>query len=170
MQPDWKAEIVRLVQCKQLIHERDNQGALPWHLPAVAASADRIAAAEQGARSLFPASYRDFLAHANGWKGFYLLVDLFGTGDLIAGGSQRVLARPEVSAFVEAQGLNGQVTAIGASDHETDVFLLVAPSAATLPGGVIWWAGEEIDRFEDFFAFFTAMVAYNARIAEKLAG
>lgn len=165
---DWKTAIATLVQCKQRIADRDRLDALPWHLPAVAASDDRIADAERAAGFAFPSAYRRFLAHADGWRGFYVLVDLFGTADIVDGGARDVLVRPEVASFVRTIG-SDQVIAIGASEQETDVFLLVGPDSAALPGGVIWWADEEIDRFDDFAAFFTAMIAYNERVAERLA-
>jgi hypothetical protein len=37
-----------------------------------------------------------------------------------------------------------------------------------MPGVVIWFAGEEIDRFFDFDEFFLAMVEYNRRELEDM--
>jgi hypothetical protein len=90
--------------------------------------------------------------------GFYVLVDLFGAADLIHDRARDALAQPEVARFTRELGLE-QTIAIGASQQEPDVFLLVGPVSKVLPEGVIWWADEAIDRFDDFAAFFSAMTA-----------
>jgi hypothetical protein len=64
---DWKTAIATLVECKQRIADRDRLNTLPWHLPAVAASEDRVADAERAAGFASPPAYRQFLAHADEW-------------------------------------------------------------------------------------------------------
>lgn len=143
--------------------------ALPWHLPSVAASPDQIDAAERAAGFPLPEPYKAFLRHANGLKGFFVLVALFGTAAIVDGRARSALAQAELAVFLEGAGVGPEdAIAIGASDVERDVFILISPRSGTLPGGVIWWAGEEVDQFADFTAFFDAMIAYNQRIAETL--
>lgn len=85
------------------------------------------------------------------------------------GRARAMLSRPGIDAFLASCGLDDLV-AIGGSNLETDLFLLVSAESETMPGAVLWWAEEEIDRFADFAAFFAAMTAYNQRIARKLSG
>ena len=166
-----KADIVRIAHWKQLAADHDKKGVLRWHLPNVAASSERIARAESAAGMIFSSDYRDFLACANGWRGFHVAVDLFGTEDFLAGRAAKVMQTPELADFVAASGWRrGEIIPIGASDRGLDVFLHVSPSSSKLPGGVVWYASEEVDRYGTFRDFLAAMVNYSARIAKKLSG
>lgn len=166
---DWKAEISRVVYWKQIAAEHDKQSALPWHLPRVGASPENIRLAEIAIGKSFSPQYKKFLEHADGWQSFYLLVDLFGTKEIINGSSTSALDRTELLLFLESIGVNkDEVIPIGASEYDLDVFLLVSSTSKVLPEGVLWVAGEEIDRYQSFSEFFSAMVNYNARIAKNL--
>ncbi|MDR6937892.1 SMI1/KNR4 family protein [Luteibacter sp. 3190] len=168
---DWKAEISRIVSWKQVIAENDNQKAYPWHLPSVAAAAQDIAAAENAAGMAFSTQHKEFLRYADGWQGFLITIDLFGTKDFLDGRAEKVMQREEIRSFTKKLGLHeGEFVPIGASEAELDIFLHISPSAEGLPGGVVWFASEEVDRFESFVDFFAAMVNYNARIAHRVAG
>ncbi len=164
---DWKLEIVRVVYWKQIAHQHDPEHTLPWHFPEVAARPDRIAAAEQAAGASFPGQYKEFLGFADGWKGFHVNTDLFGTGDFLDGRSLRVLRRPDVQSFIRKAGLE-RVIPVGASDVDSDVFLLALDTSKVLPGGVVWFGDDEVDRYQSFHEFFASMVNYNAYIAKKM--
>src|ERR1044072_5904583 len=141
----------------------------PWHLPALAATDSEIAEAEKAANFDFPAEFRALLSVINGWRGFYMGVDLFGTDDLHSRRSREVKQRDEIADCLQGAGFRDEETlVIGASDEEIDTFILISDSNASLAGGVLWWAGSEIDRFPGCAAFFEAMVNYNAHIANKL--
>jgi hypothetical protein len=164
---DWKAEIVRNVYWKQLIAERNQE--FPWHLPRVAAKSNSIEAAQNASGIEFSDPYRDFLAHADGWLGFYTWVDLFGTPEFSSGLSRNVLQRPSLLQLLPGCGLASQeVAAIGASDSVNDVFILVSMNSRTLPGGVVWFGDAEVERYETFVEFFGSMVNINAHLAEQL--
>jgi hypothetical protein len=168
---DWKAEISRMVYWKQMIADNDRLNAYPWHFPRVGATHEDVALAEKSVGHSFSPQYDEFLRHANGWQGFVVAIDLFGTKDFLDGRSQKVMQRTELSAFVEKHGCGSdEFMPIGASDTDLDVFLHFSPSAKTLPGGVLWFANEEVDRYESFADFFAAMVNYNARIAQRVNG
>jgi hypothetical protein len=167
MSYDWKAEIVRVAYWKQIAA---HDPALPWHLPRLAASPDMIAAAEAAVGVSFPAEFKQFLGYANGWRNFFIAVDLFGTDDFLAGRAAEVMKRPELRAFIDTTGLlEDEVFVVGATDLDLDVFLLVSPKSKLLPGGVVWFASEEVDRYPTFSDFFAAMVNYNAGTAQEVA-
>jgi hypothetical protein len=156
-------------QWKQIAHDHDRLGAFPWHLPHVAAGESQIAEAEKAANFDFPAEFRALLSVINGWRGFYMAVDLFGTDDFISGRSLQMKQRDEIADFLQGAGFKDEeALVIGASDEERDTFILISDSNASLAGGVLWWAGGEIDRFSGCGAFFETMVNYNAHIANKL--
>lgn len=169
-QIDWKADIARVVYWKQAAAEHDKANALTWKLPRVGANMEAIAEAERALSRRLSAEFREFLAFADGWQGFYVSTDLFGTADFTAHRDQRVADRPEVQSYIAGNSLRpDEVVPIGASDFDLDVFLLISDGATTLPGGVLWLAGQEVERYRSFHDFFAAMVNYNARIANKLA-
>lgn len=167
---DWKAEISRAVYWKQLIAEKDQHHAYPWHLPRVAATSEEIAGAENSTEFSFPSEYIEFLYVANGWQAFVINIDLFGTKDFIDGRSTEIKQRSELAELISEYGLGAdELVVIGASNTDLDVFLYVSTKSKLLPGGVLWLANEEVDRYKSFADFFSAMVNYNARVAHRLA-
>src|SRR6266581_4706231 len=148
---DWRAEISRIVHWKQISAEHDKLKALPWHLPKAGASEEQIARAESFLGTKFSPELKEFLTFANGWEGFHVLIDLFGTNDFLSGRAHQVLRRPELAEFIVNQGWSpGEATPIGASNFDLDVFLHISPDSSVLPGGVVWFASEEVDRYNAF--------------------
>ena len=84
---NWPQEIATLVAVKQALVEVDSKGLWPHHLPAVGAARWGIEAAERQLGKSFDPAFRTFLSYANGWRGFYQTVDLFGTDDFAGSGS-----------------------------------------------------------------------------------
>jgi hypothetical protein len=167
---DFKVEIARIAYWKQFATDYDKLGAYPRHSPRFGARPDQILAAQEIIGFEFPADYAEFLSLANGWKAFCVLTDLFGTDDFSVGRHVAEMERPELRLFTEKIGLASDTfVVIGASDFDLDVFLLFAPQSKLLPGGVLWFASEEIERYPSFSEFFSAMVNYNARVAQRLA-
>ena len=118
----------------------------------------------------FPAAYREFLSLADGWKGFIVSTDLFGTEDFLNGRALEVRNRPDVREYIHTLGLQEEaVIPIGASGTDMDVFILVLEDTPSDAGEVLWLAGSEVERYQDFREFFEAMVNYNAELAQKLA-
>lgn len=161
---DWKEEIVKLVFVKQLLAEVDVEHIWPHHLPEVAASEDDIKAVEKHLGYSLDRKYADFLRHANGWKGFYQSVDLFGTSDLIDGSrmshAKEMLYATDDSAIQMSGFQRSDLLPIGATMVDLDIFFLTMLNSSK-PGQVIWFAGSEIDRFPDFDEFYLTMVDYN---------
>ena len=161
---NWPQEIAKMVFVKQALAEVDKSGLWPYHLPAVAASQMRLAEAEAYLGYQLDAMYAEFLLHADGWQGLYQSVDLFGSAELI-GGQKMQLAQDLFSSIEDAalasSGISrDDVLPIAATIVDRDIFLLGKPNSS-FPGGVLWFAGEEIDRFDNFDEFFLAMVDYN---------
>ena len=170
MNEDWKASIAKIVYWKQMIHDLDELEAFPWHFPRTAATGEQIARAEDHMKARFSKSYRDFLSLADGWEGFCITTNLFGTPEFLDGKADEVRGRLDVQDYLLSVGISDSyVVPIGAAEFDTDVFLLISEESGGLAGEVIWIAGEEVDRFPDFRDFFEAMINYNARIAQNLA-
>ena len=167
---NWKLAIVALARAKELVNTHDKYNAFPWHLPRVAATADRIAEAEHASGITFSDDYRSFLQHADGWKSFNISVDLFGTEDVLEGRAKSVKQREAIASYIDTVGLSAHdVLPIAASETETDVFLLVSAANTAMPGKVLWWGDEEIEHFEDFWSFFVTIIGYTENRAKMLA-
>src|SRR3974390_2998638 len=114
---DWKLEISRVIYWKQIIADNDRLRAYPWHLPRVGAKPEEIALAEKAAGMEFSPEYKEFLSYADGWQGFVITVDLFGTKEFLEGRTRKVLERTELATFLKANSLSeDDVVPIGASD------------------------------------------------------
>ena len=130
----------------------------------VAATEVELADAERHLGHRLDARYRAFLGCANGWRAFYQSVDLFGTRDLIGGprmqNAEFMFNSLSDAALATSRVSRGELLSIGATSIDRDLFVIVRPTS-TIAGTVIWYAGEEVDRFPTFDDFFLAMLEYN---------
>lgn len=162
MNVDWKVEIAKMFYAKQALHRTDKEELWPWHLPEVAATEDELATTEDELGFSIDPEYRDFLRHANGWKGFFHDIDLFGTFEL-----KNVTKNTKVSKILKGMGYSlartnvsrDAIFPIGVSRNDIDLFTIVRHSL-NQSGEVIWFAGGEIDRFQSFTDFFLAMIEH----------
>ena len=152
---NWKVEIARLVLIKQEIAQLDVLKAYPWHLPNIAASEDEIFAAEKRLQTQFPKDYKDFLRHANGWKGVLIASDLYRVEDA----NDQI--REEIRDVFDQRGISGGKVVIGAAADDLDVFLFSGNK-------VIWVASDVVEEFENFEQFFLSMIAYNERVLRNI--
>jgi len=168
---DWRKQIAIAHLVKQQVAELDVDGLWPHHFPEVAASQEKIERVEEILGECLDARYREFLLFADGWKGFYHSVDLFGTDDLV-GGLRLEIAKSLIEALQPLEIVSGVfkegVMPIAVSQHSIDVFV-IGRRNAPVPGEVLWFAGQLIDRFPNFDEFFLAMVDYNREEAKALA-
>jgi hypothetical protein len=161
----WALAIVELVLVQQQIREHDHKGLWDYHLPRVAASADRVAAVEAHLGEPLPEPYWQLLLHMDGWPAFYHTVDLFGTSDLLGSDAFREASETlelliAEGAFEQREVTSSTLLPIAATREDLDLFVL-ARRASACPGGVIWLAGGEIQRWEDCYEFFLSMIEYN---------
>lgn len=168
---DWRPRIVELVLVKQRLRDVDQEGLWPHHLPGVAATEAQLLGIEARIGESLDASHRAFLATAGGWPGFLQTVDLFGPGDFL--GSTRWARAVELLGYLEDDVLASagfrreHVLPIAASTVEIDLFIIGRRSSTT-PGVVVWFAGDEVERFADFDEYFAAMLDFNRREIEVL--
>lgn len=167
---DWKKEIAVMVYVKQALADVDKAQLWPHHFPSVAASDEQIAEAERHLGFPLDEHYAEFLRHANGWRGFYQAVDLFGTRDLLDSDlmkyARSLLDSIDPEVLKQSHVARTALLPIAATRVDRDLFVLDMP-ASEMPGRVIWFAGTEIQRFDNFDEYFLAMVDYNRRRVAK---
>lgn len=163
---DWPTQISTLALVKSKIADCDKRGIWPYHLPRTAASKAELSQVERHLDGKLPSGYVSFLLHANGWPGFYQTVDLFGTSELM--GSKSMVYAMDMLSSIESTVLkisgfsSNDVLPIAATTSDLDLFVIGKPTSA-VPGTVVWYAGQEIERFASFDDFFMAMIDYNRR-------
>lgn len=160
---DWKQEIAIAWLVKQAMMEADTDKLFPYHLPEVAANETQILETERQIGHVLDASYKAFLRHANGWNAFWQTSDLFGTDDLIGGkrkeNSEFILSMLDEGVIQKCRVKRHDLLPISATPVDRDLFVITRPNSPS-PGIVIWFAGQEIERFSTFDDYFLAMVEY----------
>ena len=172
---DWRRAIGELILLHQHIRDLDRHGIWEHDLPRLAAKPEEVAAAERRLAWTLPTPYRQFLAHADGWRAFYQWVDLFGTEDLVGRPAEAARSRIEEldrSGSLTQSGVESPdlfpiaMTRVGHGAVVPDIFVV---ARRPKNGEVVWLADEEVDRFADFDAFYLAMLDYNRKEIETLA-
>ncbi|MDV7459835.1 SMI1/KNR4 family protein [Acinetobacter baumannii] len=161
---DWTQKIARLALVKNSLYEADTKKIWPYYLPELAATIDDIIKTEIILGEEIDKFYKSFLLYANGWKGFYQYVDLFGLTDLIEGEKKKYaldLLNIIDITYLSKKGIcRTDLMPIAATLIDKDIFLIGKPNSS-IAGEVIWYAGEEIEIFKNFNEFFLAMIDYN---------
>ncbi|SEI94068.1 SMI1 / KNR4 family (SUKH-1) [Bhargavaea ginsengi] len=168
---DWKDQIAVMHLVKQELMKRDKDRLWPHHLPEVGATEEQMQEAEKALGFPLDPQYYEFLMHADGWKGFLQTVDLLGTRELMGSPlmdeALALLGAIEPDVLDDSGFSREQLLPIAAGTHDRDLFVIALPDSPA-PDTVIWFAGEEIERFESFEEYFLAMVDYNREEVEAL--
>jgi len=170
---DWKSEIAMTFLAKKAVFERDIDNLYKFCYPHVGATEGEIQNAEKALGARFPKLMRDFLLCADGWDGFAVgNSDLFSTKDYI--GTERFNnARNEIIELKREKVFdeiykNGYVfTPISASEQTIDIYVMLISNDEN-NGSIFWYAGDLIDKYSDFVAFYKSMRAYDERHLSRL--
>jgi hypothetical protein len=97
MNTDWNNEIAAKIALQKRLMELDDPAS---HFPPEPpATESQIQEVERHLGLQLAPQYRNFLQHANGWKGFYFVSTLFGTDDLLGKTGLRAQALEHLDAF-----------------------------------------------------------------------
>jgi len=168
---DWRLYIIRMIEVKQELFDADKERLWEYHWPRVAASEATLAHVENHLGFELDPEYREFLATGDGWPWFFHSACLFGSSELL--GSPALLAANamlDVAApYIESQcGVQrSAVFPIASASMDKDIFFMQIQNGVLCPP-IVWWAGEEIDRYVSFAEFFASMIEYNKRSLKAL--
>ncbi len=169
----WKDWIAQMALIKEVVAEADHEGLWEHRLPRVGATESQLHAVEQHLAEPLDPTYREFLECAAGWPAFLQTVDLFGPEELL--GNERFRHAQEMAGYLEDEVLKKSrvrredLLPMAASPVDRHLFVMTRKSAPQ-PGAVIWFDGDEVDRFPSFDEFFLAMLDYNRNEIEALRG
>jgi hypothetical protein len=163
----WPDLIGLLVLVKQEIAEREPGGPYVYALPRVGASAADLDAAAARVGELDP-EYREFLTFADGWPEFSLSTQLMGTSDLLGAVYDTAQDYLETTLAPADLGLDAaRLLPVAVASEDKDVIVVGRPGTP-LAGQVVWLAGEEVDRYPSFRAWFTDTLEHHRRMLDRL--
>jgi hypothetical protein len=166
---DWADAIDRMVRAEWVVKGYGRDGQPPFAPPRPPARPERLRAAIDRGAGALDAQYVQFLRHADGWPELLHSFGLFGTPELLGDEFDEAV---ELISYLDPEVLQDAGVAeedlfpIGWSPVAIDVFVTV--SSAPQPRPVIWFAGVEVERFDDVKAFFRYMTDSNIALADDL--
>ena len=169
----WKDNIAVAFLVQEEIQRLDKLGIWQYYYPDLAATKEQLAAVEAHLGHGLDKDYRDFLLCANGWKGFTQTVNLFGTGDLMGSSLmdyalEMLDVMDDAYPFSESAGFSkAELLPIAATFEDRELHVMTRATSRQ-PGVVIWFSGQEIERYPDFKEYFLAMTDYNRLEIERL--
>ncbi|GIG55684.1 hypothetical protein Lfu02_00560 [Longispora fulva] len=170
---DWKVLIGQVILAKNEADQLEPDHLEPLVAPRAPATPEDIAAFEAAAGERLPGQYRDFLAHADGWRSFYFRAKLFGLTDLAGHSPEAQVAADILDVYADEDVFEDldvgrdDVFAICAGVGMRTMFVMIRegrPDAGT----VIWLDGEEVERYSSLTEFFASMRDYSLQQAAKL--
>ncbi|MET8150162.1 SMI1/KNR4 family protein [Actinoplanes sp. NPDC049668] len=169
----WDAEIATMRAIKDRIAQGDGENLWRHEPPRLGAPENALVAVEAALGVRLHADYRTFLTRCDGWSAVFQENDLFGTAELLG---EALLDARELVSYLEpnvVEELDGitptSVIPIAMSATSIDVFVSPVLQGCQT-STVIWLAGSEVERFDNFADYFGAMVRYNEEEARDLLG
>ena len=167
----WKEKIGIMFLVQEEVQRQDKECINQYYYPELAAKEEQLTAVEAYLGHPIDKYYRDFLLCANGWKNFGQAVDLFGTDDLLGSDLMRYAFEAldimdDTYPLIKNIGFSKEeLLPIAASFEERTLHVITRPMSHQ-PGVVIWFDGQEIERYLDFEEYFLAMTDYSRCIIE----
>lgn len=168
----WSVLLGHMVVAKQAIAEAEPGRLEPFAPPRPKATEAEIVAFETQTGQRLPTSYREFLSHADGWPYFYFDMDLFGLAELSGGGQHR-LAGELLTIYSDDEvldeiGLDREALLPVAAGRGMRHLVAIVRTGLPDAGQVTWLDGEQVGRYPDFRAYFTAMTRFLMGQAQRL--
>jgi hypothetical protein len=166
---DWSDAIEQMTRARRLVAEYDRDGVTTFAPPRPPADPERLQAAIDRWAGALDGQYVRFLRHADGWPGLLHSFGLFGTAELFGAEfdeALEVISYLEPDVLADAGVVEEDLFQIGWSPVAIDVFVTV--TSAPEPRPVLWFAGVEVERFENVEAFFRYLTDSNVSLARRL--
>lgn len=168
----WKDKIAVMFLVQEEIQRLDKIGLWQYYYPELAATEEQLTAVEARLGHSIDKGYRDFLICANGWKCFSQTINLFGTGDLM--GSSLMDYALEMLCVLDDENVlassgftKAELLPIAATFEDRDLHVITRPTSNE-PGIVIWFSGQEVERYLNFEEYFLTMADYNRLEIDRL--
>ena len=168
---NYRDAIGYLYSIRERIRAIDTKGLFEYYCPRVRTTADEIRTWENKNQLKLPDMYKSFLMTANGWKCVSQDKDLLSLEELtLSKNNKHIEARDFCVNNLKNTGNIDLLLPIAASDYTYDLYLLVLDEKCEYYGQVIWVAGEEVERYNNFDLFFLSLIEYNKYNYKLLTG
>lgn len=168
----WKDRIAVMFLVQEEIQWLDKSGIWEYYYPELAATTKQLDSVEAYLGHCLDKEYRDFLMCSNGWKCFVQNINLFGTDDFM-GSDLMNYALQMLDVMDDAYPLKytgfskEELLPIAATFEDKDLHVITRATSHQ-PGVVIWFAGQEIERYPSFEEYFLAMTDYKRLEIDRL--
>lgn len=171
MVPNWKSTVATAAAFFRTLGGTSLDGLTGDAPPREPATEAAVQAFEAELGEALPASYREFLLHANGWPRLYFMVDLFGLpelrGELHGKLGRSVFESYDAEEVFEDAGLQA-ADILPVAGGPCATLVVIVRSGRPNAGEVIEFDGGEAGRWPDFAAYFTYTVdQHRAFIARR---
>lgn len=168
---DFKDAIGYLYLIREKTREKDTAGLFEYYCPKIKATENEIASWEDKFQLKLPEQYCRFLLSANGWNCVSQDINLLGIEDLtVLKTNKYVEARDFCVDNLKNTGNTDLLLPIAVSNYTSDLFLMILDEKCDFYGQVIWVAGEEIERYNNFEDYFLSLIEYNKYNYELITG
>ena len=167
----YKKLFEHMLMIHSKIEAADIKGLYEYDDPNEPATEEQLLNWEQDNNLNIPSSYRAFLLNANGWKNIVQAFELFSIDALSFDKSNQY--NEFLSFCIDNLSDYGDklcLLPIGANHESYDLYLMVLDSNSEYYGQVIWVAGEEVERYDDFEKFFNSLIKGNEYVYKLLIG
>ena len=160
---DYLNWIQKMVTVRDEMRSLDSEKLYRYYPPNKGCSAEDIFQVENRLKITMDSQYAKFLKCADGWREFFASISLMGTRELISGPDMEMAKEllkivhplnPQLG-FAEDELLPIAVDEVGAC------FFVITPPINGENGEVIWFAGQEVERYDSFDRFLSAILQYN---------
>ncbi|SEV82150.1 SMI1 / KNR4 family (SUKH-1) [Ruminococcaceae bacterium KH2T8] len=147
---------------REKIRAADKDKLWEYSLPRVKATNEAVSSWEEQNGLVLPDAYKEFLLAANGWHNVFQDKDLFSLEELSLSKDNRYIqCLNDCIDNIHDVGDKTCLLPIGGTEYSYDLYLIVLDRVSEFYGQVLWVAGEEVERHNDFNAFFESLIAYN---------
>lgn len=164
--PDW---INSMLSIQRELCKLDTKKVYTYYSPNEGCTKQDIYVTESRLGIKLDKQYTEFLRFANGWRNIYRSVSLLGTNDLLK--SEKMDLARDILEIVcpldeDLEYKVEELLPIAVDEYGADVFVLT-PFENGKCSEVIWFAGQEIERFSTFEKFLNAIMQYIVNEVEQ---
>lgn len=160
---DISSWIERMLSVREEMHRLDSEKLYRYYPPNKGCSDEDLRRAETRLGVKLDSQYASFLRRADGWREFFADISLFGTREL-TGSPEMDMARELLDVVYplnpHLEYKKEDLLPI-AADEVGRGFFALTPAVEGGHGSVIWFVGQEVERYASFHRFLSAILQYN---------
>jgi hypothetical protein len=152
---EWTTRVARLQTVKLEIAQNDLAYPWPYHAPRRGCDAAELKLVSDTLGQPIDPALGDLLQVCNGWTEFFTGMTLFGSAEFLG---DEYASAAELLEDAELGDLDpGSLYPVAASSYNINI-ITIDGSAGDSAGTVRWFGGYELERYDNFAAFFESVI------------